>query len=134
MVTIETQSEINLLLAALHEVRGLVSEDTDHGKPSRISVLVREVVNRALMAYRDHDRHYIDVREQSLNGDQRKAMTDLQGMADQVEKQHWLNIHFRAFRLSHDAWQHHILANARAGSRACNSPAGAVLDDTREDA
>lgn len=73
-------------------------------------------------------------RTRPVDTEQRRAITDLHNLRDQIEKQHWLNVHFRAFRLSHDAWQQHILANARLGSRAAHSPAGAVLDEPRGEA
>lgn len=61
--------------------------------------------------------------------EQQKAISDLEAIKEQIEKGHWLNVHFRAFKLSHDAWQNHILANAQQGARSVNSPSGAVLDD-----
>lgn len=44
------------------------------------------------------------------NVSQAKAFAGLVGLRDQVQKEHWLNVHFRAFELSHAAWQFHILA------------------------
>lgn len=64
---------------------------------------------------------------------QKKLMVELEGLKDQVEKGHFLNVHFRAFRLAWDAWQEHIRQNALSGSRAVHSPGGAVLDDDRDD-
>ncbi len=55
------------------------------------------------------------------------------GLCDQVEKEHYLNVHFRAFELAYTAWKFHVRANAITGSRQCGSPAGAVLDDERSD-
>lgn len=68
-----------------------------------------------------------------MNIKQEKAMSELRGLKDQIEKQHWLNIHFRAFQLANYAWQQHILVNAQLGAERVNSPSGAVLDDKRED-
>jgi hypothetical protein len=57
---------------------------------------------------------------------------DLVGLEDQIMKRHFLNVHFRAFRLAHEGWQEHIRANALSGSQAWGSPGGAVLDDNRD--
>ena len=65
--------------------------------------------------------------------DQDKALCELRGLKDQIDKQHWLNVHFRAFQLAHFAWQQHILANSRLGAKQVHSPGGAVLDDERDD-
>lgn len=64
--------------------------------------------------------------------EQDKLKAEVRGILDQINKEHWLNVHFRAFELSHDAWRQHILANARGGSRQCGSPGGAVLDNERD--
>ena len=64
---------------------------------------------------------------------QGKLLMAIEGLRDQVEKSHFLNAHFRAFEIAHDCWKEHIRMNALSGSRACNSPAGAVLDDDRDD-
>ena len=63
---------------------------------------------------------------------QEKLLAMVRGISDQIEKEHWLNVHFRAFELANDSWKEHIRANARTGSRQHNSPAGAVLDDKRD--
>lgn len=68
-----------------------------------------------------------------MTTEQNKLLAELAGIRDQIEKGHYLNVHFRAFRLSHDAWQEHIRQNAVSGSRAHNSPGGAVLDEERDD-
>lgn len=65
--------------------------------------------------------------------EQQRLLLELHGLRDQIEKGHFLNVHFRAFQLAHAAWQKHIRQNAVARSRSCNSPAGAVLDDERSD-
>ncbi len=59
--------------------------------------------------------------------DRDKMMRQLEQCADQVNKQHWLNIHFQAFEIANDAWKLHILANARTGAKQCGSPLAAVL-------
>ncbi len=64
--------------------------------------------------------------------EQKRALVDLEGLRDQIEKEHWLNVHFRAFQLANEAWQHHIRANAIHGSRDHHSPGGAVLDGERD--
>lgn len=64
---------------------------------------------------------------------QEKALADLRGLKDQIHKQHFLNVHFRAFELAHEAWEEHIRLNAVTGSRQVQSPAGAVLDNERDD-
>lgn len=64
--------------------------------------------------------------------EQQKLLAELHGLKDQIEKGHFLNVHFRAFQLAHAAWQEHIRQNAIGGSRAVHSPAGAVMDDERE--
>jgi len=43
-------------------------------------------------------------------------MAALAGLKDQVRKGHYLNVHFRAFELAHEAWQEHIRQNAVIGS------------------
>jgi len=65
--------------------------------------------------------------------EQQRLLLELHGLRDQIEKGHFLNVHFRAFQLAGMAWQEHIRQNAIDGSRDCNSPAGAVLDDERDD-
>lgn len=52
--------------------------------------------------------------------EQKKAVKETEGITDQIGKQNWLNVHFRAFSLSHDAWRNHIAAN------------DAILASTRE--
>lgn len=64
---------------------------------------------------------------------QRQALLELVGLKDQIEKEHWLNVHFRAFKLASLGWDSHILANAQIGSKSFHSPGGAVLDNERED-
>jgi len=44
---------------------------------------------------------------------QLRAMTEMTGLVDQIKKQHWLNVHFRAFSISHAAWMNHIKAKNR---------------------
>jgi len=61
-----------------------------------------------------------------------KALAELDGLREQIEKGHWLNVHFRAFRLAWDAWQNHVFVNAQSGSESSNSPGGAVLDEDRD--
>jgi len=65
--------------------------------------------------------------------EQRKLALELVGLRDQIEKSHFLNVHFRAFSLAHQAWMEHIRQNAVSGSRAGHSPGGAVLDPERDD-
>lgn len=60
--------------------------------------------------------------------EQEKLLAELRGLEDQIRKGHFLNTHFRAFRLANDAWQEHIRQNALAG----HGPPGAVLDDERK--
>lgn len=67
-----------------------------------------------------------------MTTEQDRAMCDLAGLRDQIEKEHWLNVHFRAFQLAHEAWQNHVRANARVGAKAVGSPGGAVLDGERD--
>ena len=66
-----------------------------------------------------------------------KMLVELNGLRDQIRKGHFLNVHFRAFQLAHTAWLEHIRVNAVAGARggfvAGRGPAGAVLDDGRDD-
>jgi len=69
--------------------------------------------------------------ERAMTTQQQKLLVELHGLKDQIEKGHYLNVHFRAFQLAHEAWQEHIRQNAIGGSRQVNSPAGAVLDDDR---
>lgn len=68
-----------------------------------------------------------------MTTEQKALLVQLDGLRDQIEKGHFLNVHFRAFRLSHDAWLEHIRVNAVSGSRAVHSPGGAVMDDERDD-
>lgn len=72
----------------------------------------------------------------AMTPEQNKLMAEVAGIRDQIEKGHFLNVHFRAFRLAYEAWQEHIRQNALAGSRggyvAGKSPGGAVLDDERD--
>ena len=63
-----------------------------------------------------------------MTSEQEKLLAMVRGIEDQIMKEHWLNVHFRAFRLSGEAWKEHIISNAQAGARKVNSPAGAVLD------
>lgn len=58
-------------------------------------------------------------------------LIELAGIEDQIKKGHYLNVHFRAFKLADIAWKEHIRMNAVHGSGSVNSPAGAVLDDER---
>ena len=60
---------------------------------------------------------------------QTKLLAEVEGIVDQIRKEHYLNVHFRAFTLAYEAWQEHIRLNAVVGSRRVNSPAGAVLDE-----
>lgn len=60
--------------------------------------------------------------------EQKKMLVELEGLKDQIEKEHYLNVHFRAFRLAHDAWQEHIRQNARVGCEVVHSPPGAILE------
>lgn len=64
-----------------------------------------------------------------MTSEQKKLLAMLAGIEDQIRKRQYLNAHFRAFELAGDAWQEHIRANARMGSRQSGSPPGAVLDD-----
>lgn len=64
-----------------------------------------------------------------LSTEQRRLVIETHGINEQIEKGHYLNVHFRAFQLAYNAWQEHVRQNAIGGSRAANSPAGAVLDD-----
>ena len=63
---------------------------------------------------------------------QEKAITELYGIEDQIQKRHWLNVHFRAYQLANDAWKEHIRLNAETRAREVNSPGGAVLDPERD--
>lgn len=140
MVTIEAQDEINFLLSALRSCLTPLDHpavmDTSFWTLQRHVEQINRTIEEALEKYRDREFPSVDSVEpkRPVDDEQLKAIADLHGLRDQIEKQHWLNVHFRAFKLSHEAWQHHILANARGGSRAVNSPAAAVLDDEREDA
>lgn len=69
----------------------------------------------------------------SMTTEQRKLLMSITGLRDQIGKSHFLNAHFRAFEIARDCWKEHVRMNALSGSRACNSPAGAVLDDERDD-
>ncbi|KKN78835.1 hypothetical protein LCGC14_0346070 [marine sediment metagenome] len=64
-----------------------------------------------------------------MDANQKKLLAETEGIIDQIKKQHWLNVHFRAFELANNAWKEHIRANARVGAKEVDSPAGAVLDD-----
>lgn len=68
-----------------------------------------------------------------MSSEQDKLLAMAQGLHDQIRKQHWLNVHFRAFELANDAWSLHVRTNAKIGAKAVNSPPGAVLDDNREE-
>ena len=68
-----------------------------------------------------------------MNMQQKKLLASVDGIANQIKKNHWLNVHFRAFELANEAWTEHIRTNARAGANEHNSPAGAVLDNERDD-
>lgn len=68
-----------------------------------------------------------------MTTEQQKLLAELRGLEEQIQKGHFLNVHFRAFRLANDAWQEHIRQNAIGGARIYNSPAGAVLDNKRDD-
>lgn len=68
-----------------------------------------------------------------MTTEQQVMLIALEGLKDQIEKGHFLNVHFRAFELAHNAWREHIRQNAIVGSRQAHSPAGAVLDDERAD-
>jgi len=46
-----------------------------------------------------------------LTAQQRHALVETAGLLDQIKKQHWLNVHFRSFSLSHAAWMNHMKAN-----------------------
>jgi hypothetical protein len=70
--------------------------------------------------------------EEKMTAEQDRLLLELVGLHDQIEKGHYLNVHFRAFRLAHDAWLEHIRQNALSGSRSGHSPGGAVLDDQRD--
>ena len=59
--------------------------------------------------------------------EQNKLLLELVGLRDQIEKQHYLNVHFRAFRLANDAWTEHVRANALSTARKSGLP-GAVAD------
>ena len=69
-----------------------------------------------------------------MSHEQEQMRLDISGLIDQIDKHHWLNVHFRAFQMAADAWKLHVLANARTGARESNSPAGAVLDSERDPA
>ena len=66
-----------------------------------------------------------------MTPEQQKLLVELEGIADQIRKEHYLNVHFRAFTLAYQAWQERaaIRQNAMVGSRQVNSPAGAVGDE-----
>jgi hypothetical protein len=72
-----------------------------------------------------------------MSNEQKRLLMELEGIADQIKKGHYLNVHFRAFQLSNSSWQEHIRQNAvrcaRGGEIAGVGPAGAVLDDERAD-
>ncbi len=67
-----------------------------------------------------------------MTSEQQKLLSMVNGIVDQIKKEHWLNVHFRAFELACDSWAEHIRANARTGSKQARSPAGAVLDNNRK--
>lgn len=56
--------------------------------------------------------------DESLTVQQRQMLIELHGIADQIRKGHYLNVHFRAFQLAHASWQEHIRQNAMRGARA----------------
>ena len=64
--------------------------------------------------------------------EQDALLAEARGIKEQIEKEHYLNVHFRAFELADHAWKLHIRANAIVGSRKVNSPGGAVLDPSRD--
>ena len=66
-----------------------------------------------------------------MTTEQKKLLASIDGLRAQIEKSHFLNAHFRAFEIANDCWREHIRMNALSGSRACGSPAGAVIDDDR---
>jgi hypothetical protein len=72
-----------------------------------------------------------DLNDPSLTVEQRKMLVDLIGLADQIRKGHYLNVHFRAFQLANESWQEHIRVNAELGSRKGpgTPPYGALLDE-----
>jgi len=67
-----------------------------------------------------------------LTTQQQKLLADLHGLKEQIEKGHYLNVHFRAFQLANEAWQEHIRQSAVRGARAIGAPAGSVLDGERD--
>ena len=67
-----------------------------------------------------------------MNEDRKELLLlQLEGLRDQIEKGHFLNVHFRAFKLGYEAWQEHIRVSAAIGARKGpgKSPMGALLED-----
>lgn len=64
-----------------------------------------------------------------MSTQQQQMLIELNGLRDQIEKGHYLNVHFRAFQLAHAAWQEHIRQNAVTGARTPGGVREAVLDE-----
>ena len=61
--------------------------------------------------------------------EQERMFVSLRGIEDQIRKDHYLNVHFRAFELADAAWKEHIRQSAVPTARQHNAPKGAVLDE-----
>lgn len=126
-----TSAELMKVIRLAHDLIAM-SERGTHVTPNMLEL------SRALVAMQSRlasanlriDESHVEV---PIEREQERLMLELHGISDQIVKKHYLNVHFRAFKLAHESWQEHIRANAVAGSRECNSPAGAVLDDERGD-
>ncbi len=76
------------------------------------------------------ERETYESQDPRLSTQQRSMGLGTAGIDEQIRKGHYLNVHFRAFDLAHEAWLEHIRQNAIVGASGVG-PAGAVLDDTR---
>jgi hypothetical protein len=66
-----------------------------------------------------------------LTTEQQVLLAELAGLENAIRNGSFLNAHFMAFKLAHDAWMEHIRKNAMLGARNAGSPLGAVLDGDR---
>lgn len=62
---------------------------------------------------------------------QQQMLVELAGLRDQIEKGHYLNVHFRAFQLSHAAWMEHTRQGAAASHRTPGGLPQSVLEEPR---
>lgn len=117
------------------ETRALLLEHHDremersHGKPNIIRVFetVGQALEELIGQVRTEPRPDV-----TLSVQQQQLVMEVHGIVEQIEKGHYLNVHFRAFKLSSLSWDEHVRQNAVAGSERYNSPGGAVLDGERD--